>query len=180
MSDMKCTHCKEGTFSAISPDFPTAAVCSNCHGLWFSKEKLEEASTQLEERSWFNVTLWEKKELLSAKPARMDCPSCATVMRDIDWKNGEFIATLCPSCGGMFIPKGEYAKFVRFMKDEADNEVLDSYGTLLTTEIEDALSGRSHPKEGSRLHSLLSFFGYRFMTKHPLLTEVIEELPFTK
>jgi hypothetical protein len=66
------------------------------------------------------------------------------------------------------------------MKEDADADVLAQYPTLLASEIgklfahEKGISVETH-----NLSSLLKFFSYRFITKHPLLTEFIEELPFT-
>ena len=101
-------------------------------------------------------------------------------MSQVDWKQGEFIALLCPSCGSLWLPQGEYEKASRYIKDAADDEVLEHYGSVIGAELERIIEGKEDMTHGAHnLASLMRYFEYRFMTKHPLLTEVIRELPFS-
>jgi Zn-finger nucleic acid-binding protein len=178
---MKCPHDIENTLTELHVGGTVAHVCNLCHGLFFRKTELEVLKDHIESHGWFDVSLWEKKELLSAKEREEKCSECSTIMREVDWNNGEMVALLCPSCGSMWLPKGEYQKAIRYIKDEADTEVIRNYGGLLSHEIEQLLGGkRDVAHEAHNLRALLSFFTYRFMATHPVLTEVIEELPLSK
>ena len=176
---MKCPHDTLNELTELRVGGSIAHVCSICHGLLFKKAELELLKDSIPDHEWFNVTLWEKKELLAASKQSDKCPVCSSKFSRIDWKQGEFAMELCSSCGGMWIPKGEYQKAIRYIKEEADTEVMEHYGGLLSHEIEKILSGKAGEHEAQNLKSLLSFFSYRFIAKHPLLTEIIEELPFT-
>ena len=177
---MKCPHCKIETLTALHVGGTRAHVCKRCHGIWFKRSELETLKDHLEERSWFDVSLWEERTLMSAKRSTLHCPECEVPLARVDWKEGELVADICPSCGGMWLPKGEYQKAARYLKESADDAVMEHFGGVLAHEIEQALSGEKDAAAEFRdLSSLLSFFRYRFIAKHPVLTEVIEELPFT-
>lgn len=178
---MKCPHDIDYDLSELHVGGTVAHVCKTCHGLLFKKSELESLKDSIQDHEWFDVSLWENKELLSATKHHGKCPVCSYTLSQVDWKKGEFIAMLCSSCGSMWLPKGEYQKAIRYIKEVADSEVMENYGGLLSHEIEKILSSDvDAAHEAHNLKSLLSFFSYRFITKHPLLTEVIEELPFAK
>lgn len=178
---MKCPHDTQNELTELHVGGAVAHVCKICHGLLFKKAELEELKDNIADHEWFDVSLWEKKELLAATKHGGECPVCASELSSVDWKDGEFVAQLCASCGSLWLPKGEYQKAARYIKETADGEVVEHYGSLVSHEIEKMLSGGADTAhEVHNLASLLSFFSYRFMAKHPLLTEVIEELPFVK
>lgn len=177
---MKCPHCNASLLSELHIGGTIAHVCNTCHGLLFSKAELMKLKDNIEEYGWFDISLWETKELLKAKNSTLACPLCNANMRTVDWKNGELVSSICTSCGSLWLLKGEYEKAMKYIKDSADGEILEEYGVVLTREIESILSGeKSVVSEAHNLAALVRFFEYRFITKHPLLTEVIEELPFT-
>lgn len=178
---MKCPHDLNSTLSELRVGGTVAHVCKVCHGLLFKKSELELLKDHIPEHGWFDVSLWEKKELLSAHRQEEQCPECLTPMSQVDWNNGELVSLICSSCGALWLPKGEYQKAVGYIKEKGDDAVIESYGSLLSQEIEKILSGeKDFSHEVHNLASLLRFFEYRFMAKHPLITEVIEELPFVK
>ncbi len=178
---MKCPNCKASQLSELHVGGTVAHVCKECHGLLFNMSELEALKDNIQDHGWFDISLWEKKELINSAPTEHVCPVCQTMMHGIDWNHGELLSSLCSSCGSMWIPKGEYQKAIRYIKECADEEVLQNYGALLEHEIEEITLGQKPIRdEMHHVASLVRFFEYRFMVKHPLLTELIEELPFTK
>jgi Zn-finger nucleic acid-binding protein len=177
MNAMKCPHCNASSLTELHIGGTIAHVCL---GLLFTKVELMKLKDNIEAYGWFDISLWETKELLKARDSSLKCPSCSTQMRTVDWNNGELISSLCPSCGSLWLLKGEYEKAMNYIKASADGEILEHYGAVLSREIESILTGEKNViEEAHNLVALVRFFEYRFVTKHPLLTEVIEELPFT-
>lgn len=178
---MKCPNDFDSTLTELHVGGTVAHVCKICHGLLFKKSELEILKDNIPEHGWFNVSLWETKELLSAQKQDAKCPECSTAMSQVSWNNGELTSLICSSCGSLWLPKGEYQKAINYIKEEGDTEIVEHYGSLVSQEIEKILAGNNDfSHEAHNLASLLRFFEYRFMAKHPLLTEVIEELPFVK
>jgi Zn-finger nucleic acid-binding protein len=177
---MKCPTDKDNDLSELRVGGTIAHACRTCHGLLFRKDELEALKNNIEEHGWFDVSLWEEKALLSVSAREEQCPACLSKMGAIDWKGGEISALLCSSCGSMWLPKGEYEKAASYIKDAADSEVMEHFGAVVGREIEQLIDGKEDMTHGAHnLASLLRYFEYRFMAKHPVLTEVIRELPFT-
>ncbi len=178
---MKCPNNDDGTMRTVRLGGAEAEVCTVCHGLWFEKRDLEDLRDHLEDRAWFDVTLWERRELIEARPSALACPKCGAHLRSVVWKEESLTADVCHRCGGMWLPKGEYQKASRYLKDSADEEIIAGFGAVIVHELERVISGeKGFEEELKDLPALLRFFEYRFAAKHPLLTEAIEELPFTK
>jgi Zn-finger nucleic acid-binding protein len=152
-----------------------------CHGVWFEKREIETLKDNIPDHEWFDVDLWEKKELLHTAPSMINCPSCGDSLHEMNWDDGKLLTHLCGSCGGMWLPKGEYVKAREYIKNKADDEVIDDYGTALIHQIGLLTSGKKDiENEVHDLATLFRFIEYRFVAMHPILTEVIEELPFSK
>lgn len=178
---MKCPQDKNSELTELHVGGTVAHVCKDCHGLLFKKTELEALKDNIEAHGWFDISLWEEKELLRSKQCEEKCPACSARMCQIDWKEGALVSLLCPACGSLWLPKGEYEKAIRYIKDTAGGEILENYSSLLSRELDMLMSGeKGIATEAHNFAALLRYLEYRFITKHPVLTEIIEELPFAK
>ena len=173
-----CPHCKESELTALSELSSFALACPVCHGLWLTKPALTQIGHELPSRGWFDVALWEQEELLKAMPSTLVCPADQSALVHITW-NKTVEADMCASCGGMWLPKGEYQKIPALFTELADDAVMKDHGTLLSHQLALFFEGRKTAADEVRdLKDLLKFLEYRFAAKHPILTELIEGLPF--
>ena len=175
-----CPQCSTPTLVEFRLDTVVAHVCKTCKGIWLSKDEIETLKDAIPAHQWFDVDLWEKKELMHVEPSPHLCPVCAKEMFTMNWDDGKLLSEVCKNCGGMWLPSGEYQKAQAYIKDIADTLVMEDYTAILAHQIEEVFSGKKGiTEELHDLVTLLKFFQYRFIAKHPVITEVLEELPFT-
>ena len=174
-----CPHCRTDNLAALDELGAHAHVCKTCHGLWLKKSELETISTELPSRGWFDITLWENKELLSATASTLACPSDGKNLVHIRWDES-VDAYMCAVCGGLWLPANEYKKLSALLASEADAAVMTDHGELLSRQLMLFIEGKKTAgEEVSDIKDLFKFLQYRFAAKHPLLTELIEGLPFS-
>ena len=86
---------------------------------------------------------------------------------------------MCRECGGLWLPKSEYAKIPALLSNEADTEVMSDGSELFVRQLILFFEGKkSVGDEVKDIRDLLHFLEYRFAAKHPALTTLIEGLPF--
>ena len=175
-----CLQCNTATVGEFHFGTLTAHICQTCHGIWLSKNQLEALKDAIPAHQWVDVDLLEKKELMHVEPSTHSCPFCIKEMFTMNWDDGKLLSEVCKNCGGMWLPSGEYQKAQAYIKDIADTLVMEDYTAILAHQIEEVFSGKKGiTEELHDLVTLLKFFQYRFIAKHPVITEVLEELPFT-
>ena len=175
-----CPQCSTTTLAEVHLGVVEAYICKTCKGIWLNKHVLETLKDAIHEHQWFDVDLWEKKELMHVEPSLHLCPVCEKEMFTMNWDDRKLLSDVCKNCGGMWLPSGEYQKAQAYIKDVADTLVMEDYTAVLSHQIEKVFSGKKAiTEELHDLATLLKFFQYRFIAKHPVITEVLEELPFT-
>ncbi len=178
---MKCPTCATNELQGFTIGDMHAHRCDVCGGIWMGKSEVSEAEKMNPEQHWLDIALWEDKELLSAKPSDKICPVCNTPLATINWNDGTVVVDLCKTCGGLWLEKGEYQKMLDHIKESADDAIMEHYAETLATQMKEVVTGpKDLTNELADVWAVLKFFQWKVAAQHPALTELFEELPFTK
>lgn len=177
---MKCPTCVTSPLREILLGDAQAHSCTECHGIWIGKDELVKGEAVNPETHWLNVDLWEDKQKLTAEPSTKLCPVCTTPLASLDWNNKAVVSQMCKTCGGLWLPGGEYQKILALLKDDADDAIMDNYAQTLATQLKEVITGpKDLTNELADVWTVIKFFKWKVAAQHPVLTELIEELPFT-
>lgn len=180
---MNCPKCKTNKLShAVQVGGLIIPQCSHCRGLWFDKDELRKAKDEkIKNADWFDIDLWREKTKFHGKEGKRLCPRCRLFLWELNYGDSNIRIDVCKKCEGIWLDRGEFEKILRFVRDKSDYEVLYHYLNNLIEQGKEVFAG----PEGSRSElvdflMLLRLFQYKFATQHPMLMEVLENLPLGK
>ena len=177
---MKCPTCTIEELQEFTLGDAHAHSCSQCHGVWIGKAELENGEKVNPENHWQSVDLWEDKQKVNAKVSEKICPVCTTGLMSLDQHDPEMSVDMCKSCGGLWLPGGEYQKALDMIKEDADGAIMDNYAGTLATQLKEVVTGpKDLTNELADVWTVIKFFQWKVAAQHPVLTELFEELPFT-
>ncbi len=178
---MKCPTCVTQSLQELMLGDSHVHSCRECRGVWIGKEDLMKGEKMNPEKHWLNIELWENKQKINAKASEKICPVCSTTLMSIDQHDRDLSVDMCKSCGGLWLSGGEYQKALDMLKDDADGEIMDNYALTLATQLKEVVTGpKDLTNELADVWTVMKFFQWKVAAQHPVLTELFEELPFTR
>lgn len=178
---MKCPTCTTEPLQELSIGDAHANSCGHCHGVWITKYELIKGEEINPEKHWLNIDLWGNKQKLNAKVSEKFCPVCSTLLLSVDQHNEQVSVDICKTCSGLWLSGGEYQKALDMLKEDADGEIMDNYAGTLATQLKEVVTGpKDLTNELADVWTVIKFFQWKVAAQHPVLTELFEELPFTR
>ncbi len=201
---MTCAFCKtkleETMLCNVAVDY-----CPKCLGLWFEQEELRWAKDEKDKNlKWLDIDLWKDKKKFKISPAQKLCPSCRLPLYEIRYgrsrihphtKRGQSVrgakinkksprygvgvkVDVCSVCRGIWLDRGEFQKIIKYLKEQADFEILNNYVKNLLEEAFEVFTGPETLREEIEdFLTILKLLKYKFAVQHPVITKLIAELP---
>ncbi len=192
---MNCPKCKTKELSEkIKIGDVTVDRCSFCGGLWFEKDelrlvkdkKLKDArwvDIELKDKSldWIEFDLWKDNSKFKAKKDIKLCPECQTSLYMLNYGNSDVEIDVCGVCKGIWLEKNDFRKIIKHVKSKADYEVLNNYIKNLVSQTKEIFTGpESIKSEIIDLITLTKLLKYKLVAQHPIIANIILNLPLTK
>ena len=176
---IKCPKCdneelKEVPFEGVKVD-----SCSSCKGYWFERDEMRKAKDEKEETmNWMDVDLWENEEKFKITKDKFICPDCGLPLYEVNYGDSNIKVDVCNMCEGMWLDKGEFKKVMNYLKEKADDKIMNEYFKTLVEETGEVFLGPESLEEEVRdVLTVLSLLKYRFAGKHPFISRAINNLP---
>ena len=175
---MNCPSCKielkKEVFYGVEIDY-----CPECLGLWFEQDELSGAKDEKDkDLNWLDIPLWKEKAKFQISKGKKLCPSCSTPLYQVNYGDSQIEIDLCNTCQGIWLDRGEFKKVIDYLKEKGKKEVLENYFKNLIAEGVEVFTGpESFKSELSDFLTILKLLNYKFATQHPIITEIILNLP---
>lgn len=176
--DKKCPKCKVplscSIVSGVEVDY-----CPKCYGLFFEEDELKWAKDEKDkELSWLDVDLWKNKEKLKVSHGIRLCPHCRVPLYEVYYGDSGVVIDVCNLCHGIWLDRSEFKKIIEWLEKEKDYQVLNNYTSNLLKELGEIFSGPEPLREEvNDFLMVLKMLRYKFLAQHPVISELILDLP---
>jgi hypothetical protein len=153
--------------------------CPKCLGVWFDKDELRLAKDEKDkDLNWVDIDLWRDKSKFQVAHSKRLCPVDRTMLVETRYDNSRTKVDFCKMCNGIWLDRGEFKQIINYLKNKSDYEVLNHYTKNLAVELWEVFSGpETFREELADFFTLLKLFNYKFITQHPRITDLLEDLP---
>lgn len=153
--------------------------CPKCLGMWFDKDELRLAKDDKDRQlNWVDVDLWRDKGKFEVMRVRKYCPVCRVGLVEVKYDGSKTRVDFCKMCNGVWLDRGEFKQIINYLKTKSDYQVLHHYTKNLVVQLWEVFTGpeglRSELEDFLMLSKILS---YKFITQHPHLNSLIEDMP---
>ncbi len=161
-------------FHNVEADF-----CPKCLGIWFDKDELRLAKDNKDKNlNWLDVDLWRDKSKFKISPSQKYCPVCRAGLVEVGYDKSKTKVDFCKMCQGVWLDRGEFKQIINYLKNKSDYEILNHYTKNLITELWEVFSGPENFREELEdFLTLVKLFNYKFITQHPHIKGLIDNLP---
>ena len=156
--------------------------CKECSGLWFNAGELRRAKDfQDEYIKWFDVDLWQKQDSFKVAASPRLCPVCKIPFYNFEYGDSNVRIDVCKNCHGVWLDKDEFNNLIAFIKQKSAYELLHKFTKSLVEEGKEIFTGpESLKSEIGDFLIVLKLVTFKMVAGHPLLTQMIMNLPLTK
>ena len=153
--------------------------CPKCLGVWFDKDELRLAKDDKDkELNWVDVDLWRDKSKFHVSRGDKHCPVDRAGLQEVTYDQSKTKVDFCKMCGGIWLDRGEFKQIINYLKNKSDYEILHRYSKSFATQLWEVFSGpEGFRSELADFLMLIKLFNYKFITQHPHIEAVIEEMP---
>ena len=153
--------------------------CPQCLGFWFEEDELLWAKDYKDrDLRWLDIDLWKDEEKFIISPGQKLCPNDRLPLYETNYSDSDVRVDVCNICHGVWLDRGEFRKIIQYLKDKADNEVLNHYLKNLREELWEVFQGPETLKEEiDDFLAILKLFVYKFTTQYPNIAKIISSLP---
>jgi Zn-finger nucleic acid-binding protein len=153
--------------------------CPKCLGVWFDKDELRLAKDDKDkDLNWVDIDLWRDKSKFHVAHSKRLCPVDRTMLVETRYDNSRTKVDFCKMCNGIWLDRGEFKQIINYLKNKSDYEVLNHYTKNLAVELWEVFSGpETFREELADFFTLLKLFNYKFITQHPHIAGLLEDLP---
>ena len=153
--------------------------CPKCLGMWFDKDELRRAKDARDKQlNWLDVDLWRDKAKfrVNGYPDK-HCPVCRVGLREVRYDGSKTKVDFCKMCEGIWLDRGEFKQIINYLKNKSDYEILHRYTKNLVLQLWEVFSGpEEFRSELEDFLMLLKLFNYKFVTQHPFLNSLLENM----
>ena len=173
-----CPKCKTPLFSTILSGVEVD-YCPKCFGLWFEEDELRWAKDEKDkDLQWLDIDLWKNEEKFKISYGIRICPSCRVPLYEVYYGKSGVIVDVCNLCRGIWLDRAEFKKIIDWLKKEADYKVLNKHTSSLFEEFAEIFIGPETLREEILdFIAILKLLKYKFLSKHPVLSKIILQLP---
>lgn len=175
---MQCPNDQENLQKVLFHDVEVD-YCPQCLGIWFDKDELRLAKDDKDKNlNWADVDLWRDKGSFKVAHSKRLCPVDRTRLVEASYDNSRTKVDFCKMCNGIWLDRGEFKQIINYLKNKSDYEVLNHYTKNLAVELWEVFSGpETFREELADFFTLLKLFNYKFITQHPHIADLLEDLP---
>jgi uncharacterized protein len=179
---MKCPSCQKKEFMEVSVDGAMLDFCTHCLGLWFEEGELRKATDETADLyRWMDTDIWQDQGMFKAGESERICPIDQIAMRHVHYGDSSITIDACKQCGGVWLDRGEFQRIAAYTRREGSQEIWGRYYEVLKKQAEEIFTGPdSLREEVEDLLMVVKFFKYRFIAKHPMLTQWLRSLQVVK
>ncbi len=114
---MNCPECSH-ELRFISLKGVEIAECFKCRGKWFDRKGLVSIVNKVDKSlSWLDFDPFGKDtDKLSEASGGKQCPACLKSMQSLTYLDSKVVIDKCPSCNGVWLSHGEFAKIVLYLE----------------------------------------------------------------
>ncbi len=153
--------------------------CPDCLGIWFDQDELMHAKNDKDEQlRWLDFDVWRDKKKFTVAPVNKRCPVDRLSFVQVGYDNSNVKIDFCKHCRGIWLDRGEFKQIMVYLKKKSDYEALHHYTKNLAVQLWEVFAGpEKFREELEDFLMLIKLFNYKFVTQHPHLETLIEELP---
>ena len=175
---MHCPSCKttfkKALFYGVEIDY-----CPKCLGVFFEQDELRQAKDERDrDLNWVDVNLWEDLKKMNISKEKKLCPKCKLPLYEVNYDKSKIMVDVCNVCKGVWLDRGEFKKIVSYLKDKAFYDTFKNYNKVFVSEFLEMFVGpESFKEEAADFLAVLKTLNYKFATQHPVITQIISQLP---
>ena len=175
---MECPN-KHGQLEKMLFNDVEVDYCPQCLGIWFDKDELRLAKDKKDDQlKWVDFDIWRDKGKFEVANIDRRCPVDRVPLVQVTYDDSSVKIDFCKMCRGIWLDRGEFKQIMVYLKKKADYDVLNHYTKNLSKEFWEVFTGPENIREElSDFFMLLKLFNYKFVTQHPHLEKLIEDLP---
>jgi Zn-finger nucleic acid-binding protein len=181
--------------------------CPSCLGLWFEEDELRWAKDYKDRNlRWLDIDLWKDETKFRISPGKKLCPRDRFPLYETAYgdsgihpvksakggarpvKSEELFnrgkqfngvkVDVCNLCHGIWLDRGEFKKIIQYLREKADQEILNHYLKNLRSEFWEIFAGPETLKEEIEdFLIVLKLLNYKLAVQHPAIARIIASLP---
>lgn len=175
---MNCPICKKSLLNEILHNVEVD-YCPKCLGLWFEENEFRWAKDDKDKNlQWLDIDLWKDKTKFKIAKGIRHCPACRVPLYEVYYGTSGVVIDLCNVCKGVWLDRGEFKKITDYLKEKADNEILNNYAKNLVKELAEIFTGPETLREEIKdFLTIMKLLKYKFLVQHPEISKIISQLP---
>lgn len=127
---------------------------------------------------WLDIDLWQDEGKFRISPGQKLCPWCRLPLYETTYGDSGIKVDVCNICHGIWLDRGEFKKIIKYLKKEADQEILEHYLKNLREEFWEIFFGPETLKEEiDDFLTILKLLNYKFAVQYPVIAKIILSLP---
>lgn len=156
-----------------------AEYCPKCLGIWFDSDELRLAKDNADEKlNWLDVDLWRDRMKFKISKGIKRCPVCRVALNEVHYDDSKVKIDYCKMCHGVWLDRGEFKQIMNYLKRKSDYEILNHFSKNAMNQLWEVFAGpEGFRSELTDFLTLVKLFNYKFVTQHPYLEELIDDLP---
>ena len=153
--------------------------CPRCLGMWFDKDELRLAKDDRDKNlNWVDVDLWRDKGKFNVVRISKFCPACRAGLQEVRYDGSKTKIDFCKNDEGIWLDRGEFKQIINYLKNKSDYEILHHYTKNLVVQLWEVFAGpETFREELEDFLTLLKLFNYKFLTQHPYLNSLMQDVP---
>ena len=121
---------------------------------------------------------WKHQDRFALGTSPLACPDCKTPLVQLQYGDTPVTVDYCPSCRGVWLDKGEFARIIDALEREVTTKNISDYVKASVQEAKALFSGRdSMLSEWRDFRSVLRLLRFRFFVEHQGLTTLLTRIP---
>src|SRR3989344_5399174 len=175
---MKCPSCKI-PLRRIDNHGIALDECAQCGGVWFDASELKKVIDSTDNAlRWIDLNLFEQEEGKFTHSVQGEaCPRCGAQMTQFIYKESGAVISMCTSCKGVWLAKGELSRIISFLEDIVARESLAQYEHDAVRQFAEIFSGpKGAVSEAKDFFAVAKLLEYRAFVEHPKLLAVLAHI----
>jgi Zn-finger nucleic acid-binding protein len=151
--------------------------CPQCQGMWFDQGEFRAAKDQADpDLNWMDFDIWKHEDRFQISAHPLKCPKDDNPMVAVDYDETGVEIDVCPTCRGIWLDKGEFAKIITALVQELETKDVSDYVKASLEEAKEVVTGPDKfASEWKDFTTVLRLLQYRIFSEKPrLLTELID------
>ena len=153
--------------------------CPRGHGAWFEDQELRTAKDEADpDLSWMDFEIWKHPDRFALGTSQLACPDDKTPLVQLQYSDTAVTIDCCPSCHGIWLDKGEFARVIDALETELTTKTFSDYVKASVSEANELVTGpESTLSEWRDFRAVLRLLRFRFFVEHQGLSKLLTRIP---